>query len=296
MRNIMASMFDGLTNYMGGLQRHLQTHLGQSGDLKVLSLVVALAIFFLIRGAISFTVSREVVLQVSVKKDGVAVLHQSPENVTVSLKGSENEVRQFDPSVLEVSVVIDEVADEVRAQRIELTHRHVKGAGKLRVSGIEPPDVNVTYDREVAMTMLITVPQLKGTPLQGDAVVSLTTTHVKAFGPESKLQVLREKGIMIPTEAVDVEGKTQGFKKWVRVEIPPDSGISKVEPSEVEAVISITTKPPVENLYTEAMVPTATNTAPSAVKQSGTNAETRTATGSASRVKSADAVPNPGVE
>lgn len=285
MHKVLACILNGFQNGVGGLLKFLQRRLGQCGDLKVLSLAMAFAIFLLIRGAISFTVSREVVLQVSVKKDGVAVLHQTPETVTVSLKGSEDEVRQFDPSDLEVSVKIDEVADEVRAQRIKLTHRHVKGAGKLRVSAIEPPDVHVTYDREVTMMMLITAPQLKGTPLQGDAVVSLTTMQVKAYGPESKLQVLREKGIMIPTEAVDVEGKTQGFKKSVRVEIPPDSGISKVEPSEVDAVVSITTKPPAENLYTEAMVPTATNTTSSTVKQSGTNAEARTAAESMPPVK-----------
>ena len=285
MHKVLACILNGFQNGVEGLLKFLQRRLGQCGDLKVLSMAMAFAIFLLIRGAISFTVSREVVLQVSVKKDGVAVLHQTPETVTVSLKGSEDEVRQFDPSDLEVSVKIDEVADEVRAQRIKLTHRHVKGAGKLRVSAIEPPEVNVTYDREVTMMMLITAPQLKGAPLQGDAVVSLTTMQVKAYGPESKLQVLREKGIMIPTEAVDVEGKTQGFKKSVRVEIPPDSGISKVEPSEVEAVIAITTKPPSENLYTEAMVPTATNTTPSTVKQSGTNAEARTAAESIPPVK-----------
>ena len=291
MRNIMSSIFRGIQNGLGGLLKVLHRNLGQSGDLKVLSMAMALAIFLLIRGAISFTVSREVVLQVSVEKNGVAVLHYSPEKVTVALKGSEDEVRQFDPSNLEVSVKIDDVADDVSDQIIALTHRHVKGAGKLRVSGIEPSDLNVTYDREVAMTMMITPPQLKGAPLQGDAGVTLATTQVKAYGPESKLEVLREKGIMIPTEAVDVEGKTQGFKKTVRVEIPPDSGISKVEPNEVEATVSITTKPPAENFYVEAMVPTATNTTPLTPRQSGTNAAARTAAESALPVKPAEIVP-----
>ena len=47
---------------------------------------------------------------------------------------------------------------------------------------------------------------------------------------------------MIPTDPIDVAGKTQGFTKAVKIRPPVDSGISSVQPEEVEAKVEILNK------------------------------------------------------
>ncbi len=270
MRVGFAKLLDVVEIPLIKLQAYLHRYLGQNSDLKILAFVVGLVVFNLIRMAIGHPETYTAPVHATISEEGVAILSHSPTEVEIELKGSADDIKSFDPSGLKVEVKI-ESAPQVNEAYVRLSRRNVIGSGKLRVGRITPPGIFVEYDREVEMTMRLKHPDLLGKPLQGEASVDLISNEVKVKGPESKLQELIEKSILLPTEPVDVAGRTQGFIKRVKVLPPDDSGISHVIPTEVEARVYIVIEPPPESIYTNAPTPTVTNRTPMAGRTSSTN-------------------------
>lgn len=256
MRTIPAKLFGLVETAILHIQTFLNRHLGVNGDLKVLALAVAIVIFNLIRMTIGHPETYTAPVDASIEEEGVAILRHTPTEVEVELKGATEDIRNFDPSNLKVEVKIRSGSED-RDQTIRLSRRNIVGAGKLRVGRITPQEILVEYDREVEMVLLLTKPVLLGKPLQGNASVELIVNEVKVRGPESQLQKLIEKNILLPTDPVDVSGRTQGFIKRVKILPPDDSGISHVFPAEVEARVYIAIDPPQESIYTNAPMPTA---------------------------------------
>lgn len=270
MRIRFAKLLDRIGVPFIKLQSCLHRYLGQNSDLKILAFVVALVVFDLIRMTIGHPETYTAPVHATIHEEGVAILSHTPTEVEIQLKGSAEDIKNFDPTRLSVEVKIESAPKENEAY-VRLSRRNVIGADKLRVGRITPPGIFVAYDREVEMTMRLKNPDLLGKPLQGEATVDLISNEVKVKGPESKLQKLIEKGILLPTELVDVSGRTQGFIKRVKVLPPDDSGISHVIPADVEARVYITIQPLPESVYTNAPTPTGTNRAPIAARASSTN-------------------------
>ncbi len=248
-------------------QDFMQRYLGFNGDLKVLALVIAFVVFGLIRTTIGHPEIYTAPVRVTINAEGVAILRYSPSEVEIELKGSADDIRSFDRTQLKVEVKIDSAPKE-KIANVTLVRRNIVGSGKLRVGKITPDEIRVEYDQEFEMTMRVKEPELLGKPLQGEASVRLISNEIKVTGPESQLQKLIEKSVLIPTESIDVTGKTQSFIKRIKVLPPNDSGISQVKPMELEARVDITIVPPTESIYTNAPTPTATNRLPLTVKTS----------------------------
>ncbi len=265
MRLIFLKFLDLTEIPLQKIQVFLQRYLGPHGDLKVLAFAIALVVFSLIRTTIGHPETFTAPVHTTIDEKGVAILRYSPNEVEIELKGSADDIKSFDRTQLKVEVKIESAPKENEGY-VKLLRRHVVGAGKLRVGKITPSGILVEYDREVEMTMRLKEPELLGKPLQGEASVELISNEVKVTGPESQLQKLSEKSILLPTDAIDVSGKTQGFIKRVKVQPPNDSGISQVIPTEVEARVYITIMPPPESIYTNAPTPTVTNRIPLAVR------------------------------
>ena len=64
---------------------------------------------------------------------------------------------------------------------------------------------------------------------------------VTVYGSVKRLGAFSAKGIRLPTDPVDVEGKTESFDAVVAIRPPEDSGITSVEPAEVKAHVEIRT-------------------------------------------------------
>ena len=235
-----------------GVRRACKALLGRDGDWKMLSGVVAFVIFMLIRMTIGHTGTFTAPVKVVVRAPGVALQSQDTGEVKVELKGAREDIQEFDGSRLKVEIVVNAIEKDVRSETLRIRRGEVQGAGKLRVRRVEPSEIYVRYDPESETEMKLAPPPLSGVPLQGEASVVLKRDAVKVKGPESQLALLLEKNIMLPTEPIDVSGKTQGFTKRVKVVPPTDSGISAVDPEEVEAEVTIKTLPMAQPIYTNA--------------------------------------------
>jgi len=271
MRTFTFLVMRRLDSLLRRLRLFFQRRLGPHGDLKVLSTVIAMIVFYLIRLTIGHPQTYRAPVHVSIQEQGVAILQYAPLDVEIELKGAADDVRAFDASELSVRLAIESTR-EAGGQVLKLTRRHVMGAGKLRVVRITPSEVFVEYDREVETTLRLSVPDLVGRPLQGEATIELLTQTVQVRGPESQLNNLVERSILLPTEPVDVSGRTQGFTRRVRVLPPDDSGISHVLPADVEVRVTITVVTPPESIYTNAPMPTATTRLPVPARADATNA------------------------
>lgn len=262
------------------VQTLMRRHFGANGDLKVLSLLISTAIFFFVQANINYSGVFTAPLQISVRANDIAVLAQSDEEVKVTLKGSEDDIRSLDETHLAVRVQIRNVSQDTERQQIQLVPGDVRGAGKLRVVRVEPDWVTVEFDHEVERRLALALPTLLGEPLQGEASVELKRTFVTVRGPRSKLDKLIRDRILIPTESVDVTRKTQGFAKMVRVQPPLDSGISSVRPEEVEVKVMIENIPGPESSVVggfEAEGESATTEEPSQETDESTQTETQAA-------------------
>ena len=98
--------------------------------------------------------------------------------------------------------------------------------------------------------------------------MELMRKHVSVRGPKSKLQKLVDDRIMIPTDPIDVAGKTQGFTKAVKIRPPVDSGISSVQPEEVEAKVEILNIPGPEQSLVDIAPGDETNSLPAGLSPS----------------------------
>ena len=101
-------------------QKFTRRHLGPSGDLKVLSIVVAAVIYYFIQNIISFSGTYAVPLLVTVREANVAVRSQSEEEVKVTLKGPEGDVRAVDASNLRVRLKLSHPEAGTERQMVAL--------------------------------------------------------------------------------------------------------------------------------------------------------------------------------
>ena len=278
----------GLTEFpLHMAQKWLQRYLGPNGDLKVLALLTALVVFSLIRTNIGHSEKYRASVHATLDKKGYAILSQAPNEVEIELKGSADDIKSFNPAGLEVKLRIVSTPNK-NEKYVKISRSDVVGHGKLRVVKINPPGIVVKSEPESERIMMVKEPELLGKPLQGEASVKLASNTVTVTGPESQLKALIDKSVLLPTEPIDVTGKTQGFNKRVKVMPPDDSGISLVVPTDIDARVDITIVPPVESIYTNLPPLIVTNQTPLAVTAT-TNGLTNTVTESAEYVPNSDA-------
>ena len=216
---------------------------GPNGDLKVLSALLAALLFFLIRPfAVGNTKTFSVPVRVSSSNPYVTVVDFAPKTASVTLRGPRNKIDSFDPSQL--ALEIEEAFPDTEGRVFRpLGARALRGEGDLNFLScpVDVVRVELDYTAKWETTNLVALPQLVGRPVEGGtATVRLADpVSVVVKGSIRKLNEFRDAGLLLPTEPVDVEGKTKSFSETVAIKIPADSGITSVEPAAVLAYVDI---------------------------------------------------------
>ena len=231
----------------------LRTAQVNNWHLKMLSLVLALLTFYAIRGATSFEFSFTVPLEVEVGR-GVAILDQ-PKTVEVTFRGSQEDLRGLDSRQIR-AVVKPEVTDTAGSLDVAIGPADIVGHAGVRVTRVRPDIAIITFDHEMEKKFRVLKPQTVGTPAGGKVEIDYTPQYVKISGPRRWLQN-RE---VVETEPVDIGGCAESFSKRVRVLSPSDTGVIKMEPSEITVTV---------NIVGESVSRELTNTAVLAVLEAG---------------------------
>ena len=244
--------FGGLLS-LGGravhpFERLARRVLGRDGDLKVLAVVAALVVYVLVE-PLTAGIERTVAVPVHVlPQGGYTVVGFEPAALFVTLHGTTEGFTAFDPDALRVELR-PKPGEGVLSAEIEVGLKDVTNVlDRLRVVGVSPARVKVEYDyMSVSETKdFVAKPNLTGLDrLRGTAAVSeeslenLANLTVKVYGSEKKLRALKDKGVRLPTDPVDVVGKTESFDIDVAIRPPEDLGITKVEPDRVRVHVDV---------------------------------------------------------
>lgn len=245
-------LLDRAASRLGRLQAPCVRLFGENGDLKVLSVLLAALLFFLIRPfAADSTKTFSVPVRVASSNKAVTVVDYAPRTVSVTLHGRQNQVNSFDPSQLAMELEEAFPEEEVETAfangegyiRRPIVPRMLQGNGDLRFLSCQSDAVRiqVDYTGKWETENLVAVPSLVGRPVEGGtATVRLDDpVAVVVKGSIRRLNDFRDRGLLLPTEPIDVEGKTTSFSQKVAIKIPADSGITSVEPAVVTAWVDI---------------------------------------------------------
>ena len=219
------------------LQRLRQQVLTQI-DIKVLAAVLAVVIFYGVRGVISNTMVLHLPVELDVDDAQVAILSLEPSTVRVTLRGALSELRQL----VEEDMSITLRPRSINATGIALepvNARHVRGRGTLQVVNIDPNQVRVTYDRQDTRVFTVAPPVLLGKPGRGRAEVEFDPREVRVRGAERHLDQLQAAYLQLQTEPVDVDGRMQSFTRRLRVLSPEEDWLAEITPREINARVNI---------------------------------------------------------
>ena len=233
----------GVSARLERLRVHCLRRLGPNGDLKVLSVLLAAFLFFLIRPfAVGNTKTFTVPVRVVSENEKVSILDHSPKSATVTLQGPRKAIDSFDPAQLAMEIREAFPQADGRVSR-SVGAASLVGRGSLRFLSCSVGEVRIELDYTASWntTNMVAVPAVAGRPVEGGtAAVRLEEPVVVVVkGPIRKINEFRDAGLLLPTEPVDVEGKTKSFSDRVAIKIPADSGISSVEPGYVTAFVDI---------------------------------------------------------
>ena len=183
--------------------------------LKLVSLVLATFTWFFVKGVTSDSrVIDGVPVEVKARS-GLTVLLISPATITVTVRGTPEDVRQV--SRQDLSAMVDLTADTRLGPIIKkLTPRSVRHSRRVQVAEIDTAEVTVNVDEMIERELPVQ-PQLAGempSSLSIECVVTDPET-VKVKGPKMLLNGMTS----IATLPIDVTGRRTSFRE--RVELTP---------------------------------------------------------------------------
>lgn len=208
--------------------------------IKLLSVVLGIVLFYGIRSNIGNTVTLTVPVRVDVAA-GVAILTPDPSVVKVMFRGALGELRGLEEEDIAV-VIRPKAVTPGGTEVVRLRARNIQGRTDARVVSIYPDTTLLRFDREIVQRFKVDVPTTSGTPLRGRVAIEYEPDEVTLRGPEQKLAQLREEGVRLQTEPIDVEGRVQSFTKSVAVQPPSDVWIASIDPPEVRVKVSLVTE------------------------------------------------------
>jgi YbbR domain-containing protein len=183
-------------------------HLG----LKVLSLALAVLLWFLIAGQKEAERSLRIPLEFQNIPERLEIVEEPPNSVDVRVRGPAGSLGQVRAG--EIVAVLDLGAARAGRRLFHLQPENVSAPSGLRVVHVLPATVALTFEPSSAKTVPV-VPVVEGEPAAGYVVgaVSANPPTVRITGPESALQRLTEA----TTEPVSVDGRTAGVRERVNV-------------------------------------------------------------------------------
>ncbi len=220
----------------------------ENKSIKILSLLLAVIVWYSIRGVIGVTkVVHDVPVEVRAR-DGIAVLWQSERQVSVTFKGAQQDIERLEQAQASGQIRAVVYARErapAKELTIEIQPKHIESPGEVRAIRVKPDSVTIRLDEEMESQFLCKA-AYKGKPAVGQVMsMSCDPPHVIIRGPKQVLNELVLGGYIAKTEDVDVAGISESFSKLVRVLSPGENWGAQIEPAEVRVRVTIEKKPAV---------------------------------------------------
>ena len=204
---------------------------------KILSLLLAIAVWYSVRQTINDQISLDNVPVVINVDDGVAILKQSADTVEVDLRGSQEDLQRIDRRQIKAVVDLRGKAPAETAV-VPIQVDDIRGARGVTAVRVSPSTVHVILDRETQKTLPVKG-RTSGKPLVGEVEeIVCDPVSVILKGPARNLRDVE----WLFTEPVDVDGRVESFAKRCRVLAPNNTWTPKIEPADVQVKVKIVEK------------------------------------------------------
>ena len=222
---------------------HPFRHLG----LKVVSVAVALGLWFTLAGEQTVERSLRVPLELRNRPEGLELIEDPPATMEVRVRGASGLLSQLSPADVIAQVNLSSARPGRRF--FTMSPAQVRAPFGVDVVDVTPGTISLRFERSMVRWVPL-VPVIDGEPADGyvTGAVTITPDTVEIAGPESAVQRLKEA----TTEPVLVSGARQPVHESVAIGLP-DPSLRLRSPS--NAVVTVQIQPmPVDRLLTQVPV------------------------------------------
>ncbi len=201
--------------------------------LKVLALLVAAGLWFVVAGEHVVERSMRVPLEFRNIPSGMEIVGDPPATVDVRLRGSSGLLSKLQPG--EVVVTLDLHAARKGMRLFHLQPDEVERPYGVSVTQVQPPTLSLDLQQTASRTVRVT-PALDGDPAPGYVVRSVRAVpaEVEVIGPE---EYLRQTG-EATTEPVNIEGARATVRDTVNIGVARTT-VRLRTPQSAEVVVEI---------------------------------------------------------
>ena len=215
-----------------------------NGYWKLLSLVIAVLVYFTIRSDISHM--RVVSVPVELTNDSAdgdaAVWSIEPRSVKVSIRGSYVETSEIADSALKCVIRARQKSSSILdTVRIKVRAKHIQGIRDARVVKIDPAYIDVKFDIPESFKLDVAPPVIEGSA-RGIVKLSYDVTNAVVTGSRRLLGSLDLEDTQIQCEPIDVSDRLESFTTRVRLVPPGDAANLTVDPAEMVVNVYVTSK------------------------------------------------------
>ncbi|HTL46496.1 MAG TPA: CdaR family protein [Verrucomicrobiae bacterium] len=204
---------------------------------KVISLILAIGLWYYAVGEEEVEIKRAIPIEIQLSNKQLSILKVSTPKVEVTLGVPRAMLSSFTSEQIKA---FHEVGSEVKTSgdySFRLEPREIKlQSPYIRVLKIEPEVVQVTLN-EVIIQKLEVKPNFLGEPAFGYKIktdeIQLNPNAILLEGPKEQLESLTG----IPTEPIDLVGRTRSFRKTVKLDLP--SNVKALSEVFIDAFIPI---------------------------------------------------------
>lgn len=213
------------------------TWLTKDWGIKLISLLLAVGLWYYAVGEESVEVKRTIPLEIIVKNKQMSVLRTSVKSVWVTLAAPRNLLSDLTSKDIRALHEIEADVKTAGDYTFRLEPREIKlPSPQIRVVKIVPEVIQVTIDELIVQKLKI-IPQFVGEPAFGYKVrmdeIEMDPNALLVEGPKGQL----EKLDAISTEKIDLIGRIRSFRRTVNLMLPPN--VKPLSESTVDIFIPI---------------------------------------------------------
>lgn len=221
---------------MDGLMAYIRQLYRRDVGWMVLSFLLALAIYYHVDKLINERKTFRAAFRV-VTERGLTGTVEDLSRVDVEIRGTKASLDSLSDGKL--AFVLKPKGAAGDRVRMRLEERMLEGKGRLRVTSIMPPEVNVLITHERRVELPVMPPMIVGKPLHGQAKLQYDTQHAEVFGDGAYLDKMVADGVTLQTETIDVEGRSKSFAATVKIDMPITTAVREIRPSEITVQVNI---------------------------------------------------------
>ncbi len=217
------------------MKKFLKTLFTENLTFKILSVAIALFLWFFVTFRGQVETSLEAPLEFKNPPSEMEILKQSARKINISVSARERILKELAQN--DIRVVIDLSNVRLGENSIPITKSSVKLPRGIEILRIEPSQVKLYMDEKSYKTVPVKV-RLTGSPAKGFTVVSVTSepSQIRIEGAKKELERIH----VIKTETLDIDGISEDLS--FQVKIDPEGKIFRTDKDTVTVYVNVRRK------------------------------------------------------